>query len=414
MLDRSASSADAPISLADAHRAVLAAAQPLGTEDVALGDALGRVLACDLHAADDLVPFARSAMDGFAVRASDVVPGTRLPLAAAPVFAERGEAVHQPGTATPIGTGAALPKGADAVVPIERVRVEADAVRVFEPMEPGAHVFPAGEDARRGERILRAGTELRAGSIGLAAAAGFATLPVVRRPRVAVVCTGSELVPVEATPGQGEIRESNGTMLAAALKAAGADVVAVRTVRDDPAAVQQALREACDGADVVITSGGASVGERDYVKAAWRAAGAQFAFTSVAIRPGRPVGFARRGDTLVFVLPGNPAAAFVCFFVLVRPALLRLSGSEQPMLPSVRARLSGRLQGKEQRTFFAFATLRLNPKGLVATVLDNQCSSLTRTASDANALIVIPPGCGERSDGDKIDAIVLDARATFA
>ena len=393
--------------------AAIAAIGTLSGETIALDAAQGRCVADDVFAADDLVPFARSAMDGFAVRAADTGPHVRLPIADERAYAALGIVAHAPGTATAIATGAAIPSGADAVVPIEDVDVTGTIVMLHERLQPGDHVFPAGEDARRGDLLVPRGTRLGAGAIGLLAAAGIAHPTVTRRPRVRVLSTGDELVPVDAQPAFGQIRNSNAPFLRAVLEREDADILELRSVADTRADFDAALTEARD-ADVIITSGGASAGERDYVKAALHDAGAEFAFTSIGIRPARPTGFARLGASLVFVLPGNPAALTVAVHALVRPALRRLAGDAAPDLPRLRARLAGELRARPERVYFAFAAARIVAGEIVVTPLGDQCSALTRLGADANALAIVGPNSGTLRDGDTVEILLTGGLGTAA
>lgn len=401
--------ADDPVPFENALRRIAAACDALASETVALADAAGRVLARTLTADEDLVPFARSAMDGYAVRSAETLARRDFPVRAR-AYAERGpERAHEPGTATAIATGAPLPLGADAVVPFEDVVASSDAVRLPRPLAPGANVFPPGEDARRGDVLARAGEALRPAALGLLAAAGHDTVAVIRRPRVALVTSGEEIVDVAAMPGFGEIRNSNATALAAALAAFGAELATRAHVRDDRAEMRAALLAAAGDADLVVTTGGASVGERDFVKPVLDELGAAFAFRSVAMRPARPTGFAVLGGTRVAALSGNPAAASVALHELVRAAVFGLAGRRDVRLPRVPARLRGELHGKGARTYFAFAALHVDADGrLEATPLRNQCSALTRTSLDASGFAVVEPGRGDVANGETIEVDVFD------
>ncbi len=394
----------------DAVRAILDACEPLASETVALGAAAGRIVARSLIADDDLVPFARSAMDGYAVLAAETRTAPRTFVVRARAYAERGpERRHEAGTATPVATGAPIPAGADAVVPFEDVVLRDGAIVCARSVTAGAHVFPPGEDARRGDVLARAGDVLSAAVLGLLAAAGHATLEVVRRPRVAIVTSGDEIVPVDASPAYGEIRNSNATSIAAGLASFGADVGQVVHVRDDRALLREALLAAAGVADLVVTTGGASVGERDFVKPVLDELHAAFAFRTVAMRPARPTAFARLGDARIAALSGNPAAASVALHELVRPAVHALAGRRRTRLPRVAARLRGELHAKGERTYFAFVALHVDAGGrLEATPLNNQCSALTRTSVDASAFAVVAPGRGDVRYGDTIEVDVFD------
>ncbi len=399
---------DLALAFEDAVAAIRAWCRPLGAETVALEDAAGRVLASSVLAADDLVPFARSAMDGYAVRAVETRLARRFTIRDR-AYAERGpERRHQPGTAVAIATGAPLPHEADAVVAFEDVAVVDGTIVLDGPVAPGTHVFPPGEDARRGETLARAGDVLGPAHLGLLAAAGASTLSVVRKPRLAVITSGEEIVPVAAAPAHGEIRNSNATMLVAALRSFGADVVRVAHARDERAAVRETILRAAREADLVVTTGGASVGERDFVKPVLAELGADFAFRSVAMRPARPTAFARLGDARIAALSGNPAAAWVALHELVRIAACALAGRSDGRLPRIPARLHGELHGKGVRTYFAFVALAVDPSGRFEAVpLENQCSALTRTSLDASGFAVLGPGRGDVGSGETVDVDVF-------
>ena len=394
----------------DAVRAVAASCATLESETVRLADAAGRIVARVVVADDDLVPFARSAMDGYAVAAAE----TRDVPHAFPVrhrsYAERGtERRHEPGTATAVATGAPIPLGADAVIPFEDVEARDGTIVVLRGVAAGSHVFPPGEDARRGDVLVRAGDVLGPATLGLLAAAGRPTLEVVRRPRASVVTSGDEIVAVAASPGFGEIRNSNATTACAALASFGADVVRHVHVRDDRARLRSVLSDVADECDLVVTTGGASVGERDFVKPVLDELGAAFAFRSIAMRPARPTAFAELGRARVAALSGNPAAASVALHEIVRVAVFSLAGRRETRLPRVAARLRGNLHGKGERTYFAFVALHVDADGrLEATPLDNQCSALTRTSVEASGFGVIGPGRGDAGFGETIEVDVFD------
>jgi molybdopterin molybdotransferase len=332
-------------------------------------------------------------MDGYAVRASECALATQdypieLPVAGQ-VFAERGESTLAPGTALAITTGSPIPRGADAVIPHERAERHGASMRIFAPVAPGDSVFPPGEDFRRGDELVAAGEVLNPGQLALLAFAGRPTVRVFRRPRVAIVCTGNELVDVAATPARGQVRNSNAVALSALVLATGGEPRNEGVAPDNRGALAAMLQRARRGADLVITTGGASAGERDLVKSVLIELGAEFRFTHVRMRPGRPFGFAKWGGIPVCVLPGNPAAAFVCFHKLVRPALACLSGRRATELPKLQARLEADLHGRPGRRYFVLARLHCDAEGFVVNPLANQCSALVRTAADANAIVTV-------------------------
>jgi len=395
----------------EAREIILAAVESLPVESVALADALGRVIAEDVVAEADLVPYARSAMDGYALRATDTQGAEperplRIPVVGR-ALAEEGEAFLAPGTAMAITTGAPVPHAADAVIPFEQVERREDAIVLSAPARSGSCIFPPAEDVRRGDRLLERGEILQAATLALLAFVGRSEVRVHRRPRVGVVCTGNELVDVAATPGRGQIRNSNAFTLSALVAECGAEARFGGTAPDDPKALRGMLESACRGADLLLTTGGASVGERDLVKDVLAELGAEFRFRSVAVRPGKPIGFGMWDALPVCVLPGNPAAAFVGFYEFVRPALLRLAGRRETSLPAVSARLRRPVKSKAGHHYVILAQLDLTPQGFVVTPLPNQCSVLVRTAAQSNALIVLPEAVSH-DPGDTVEVQVLD------
>jgi len=399
------------IEFREAQRRVIEACTPLASETVALADADGRVLAADVVAGEDLVPFARSAMDGFALQAAETSCGSVFPVRAT-AYAEAAAAVrHVAGTATAIATGAPLPLGANAVVALEDVGRDNGSIRLTRPLRPGEHVFPPGEDACRGQRLVAAGTGLEPCHLGLLASAGCTRLSVRRRPRIAIICGGDELVPVDGTPAYGQIRNSNATTVRTLAVRAGGVIVSETTVPDERKTLVDTLQRALLSADVIVTTGGASVGERDFIKPVLRELRATFAFESVALRPARPTAFATLGAVRIAALPGNPAALFVALVELVSPALAALQGADRLHLPQIRARLEGSVHAKANRTYLPFVHVRWHD-GYVAKPLDNQCSALTRTAADAHGLAVIEPGRRDYVGGDEV-AVDLYRAPTF-
>jgi molybdopterin molybdotransferase len=375
----------------EALRTILSTVQTLRSESVALAQALGRINAATVIADEDAVPFPRSAMDGYAVRASECALATpdrpiELPVAGQ-VFAEQGESSLPLGAALAITTGAPLPCGADSVIPHERTERRGATLRIFAPVSLGDCVFPPGEDFRRGDELVAIGEVLNPGKLALLAFAGRPTVLVFRRPRVAIVCTGNELVDLAAAPARGQVRNSNAVALSALVLAAGGEPRYEGVARDSRAALASILQRARCGADLLITTGGASAGERDLVKSVLTELGAEFHFTHVAMRPGRPFGFAEWDGIPVCVLPGNPAAAFVCFQKLVRPALARLSGNHVTALPEMRARLGAELHTRPGRRYFVLARLECKSGGFVVKPLANQCSERHRHGPRDNGWI---------------------------
>lgn len=316
--------------VADHLAAVLALVAPLPVVDLGPGAAAGHVLAVDLHAPELLPRWDNSAMDGYAVRRSDVAAAgpdrpVTLPVVADLPAGTASRARVAAGTAARIMTGAPVPAGADAVVPVEHTDGGTATVRIDRAPAPGAHIRRAGEDVAAGDLVLRAGTLLGPAQVAAAAAVNAGAVRVHRRPRVAVLSTGSELVPAGTALAHGQLPDSNSVLLAAAVAAAGADVVRVGSVADDPARLADVLRDVAAEADLVVTSGGVSAGAYDVVKELLRGQGVVFG--PVAMQPGKPQGAGRLADgTPILCLPGNPVSAHVSAELFVRPVVRRLRG----------------------------------------------------------------------------------------
>lgn len=409
-------------SFEEARKTILSTVQPVEATRVSLRDALGRIAAETIVADADAVPFPRSAMDGYAVRATECTRATQehpveLPLVGQ-VFAEQTESTLVPGTTLAITTGAPLPFGADAMIPYELIERHGDTIHIFAPVASGDRVFPPGEDIHRGDELVVAGEFLRAGNLALLAFAGATHLQACQRPRVAVLCNGQELVDPGVTPGRGQVRNSNAVLLSSLVAEFGGLPNDRGTAPDDLAVLSDMLESAGHDSDLLITTGGASKGERDLVKGVLKDLGAKFLFEQVAMRPGKPFGFAMWRGKPVCVLPGNPAAAFVCFQELVRPALARLAGKQDVSLPVVRARLQVSLHARSERRYFVLARLDLTANGFAVTPLDNQCSALVRTAADSNAIIVVretsSEGASRVNSGEFVDVEVLEWPRTLA
>lgn len=324
------------ISINEALDAVLGAVATGGVESVPLLDALGRTLAEDVVAPDDVPPFSNSAMDGFALRVADQTGRRSLRLVAE---IPAGYVFHEelpPGGVARIMTGAPLPPGADAVVEVEATTVCGEEVEIENPVERGRNVRYVGEDVRRGSILLTAGDAIEAAHLGVLASAGVARVRVARRPSVAILSTGSELVPIDQRPGPGQIRNSNSYTAYGQAREAGAAPVMLGIARDDREETREQLRRALRE-DVVITSGGVSVGDYDFVKAVQEELGVERRFWGVRTKPGKPLVFGVRDRTLVFGVPGNPVAAMVSFEVYIRPALLRMQGRRDVWRPWVLA-----------------------------------------------------------------------------
>jgi len=371
---------------------VLARAAPLEAEEVPVAQAAGRVLAESVVARTDLPPFDSSAMDGFAVRAADT-PGrlTVVGQSAAGAPATRELAA---GEAIAISTGAVVPAGADAVVPVERTSGDVEVERVV----LGDNIRPRGGDVRAGTVVASAGSVLRPAQLGALAAAGVAAVRCARRPRAAVLATGSEL----RSPGEllapGEIYESNSILIGAQLASAGADVTVLEPVSDEADATRTALERGLES-DVLVTSGGVSVGPHDLVRAALSALGAEEVFWRVAVKPGKPIAFAVRGPTLVFGLPGNPVSSLVAFELFVRPALLALQGAAEPRPAYLPGRLGAPLRRNDQRDELVRARTRIERDAVILEPLPGQESHMIVRSAAASALVLVPRGPGALPEG---------------
>ncbi len=379
----------------DAQQKILAALAPLPSESVPLAAAHGRILAAPPLAAVDLPGFDNSAMDGYAVRAEDVAGAG----AAAPVRLQlmgqvaAGEFFSDPVTAgncVRIFTGSPLPAGADAVVMQEDTRAAADgAVEILDRVRAWENVRLQGEDARRGSPGGAVGERISAGRIGLLAASGVVEVRAGRRPVTGLLATGNELREAGAILGRGEIFESNRAMLAPLVTAAGGVVKIYPMVPDTLAATRAALERALTECDVVITTGGVSVGALDFVKAAWTELGGTVEFWRVAMKPGKPFAFGKRDGRSWFGLPGNPVSALVTFLLLARPALLKLQGATELMLPSHPAVLTQVLANRGDRRHFV--RVRVDESGRARSA-GTQASHFLSSAAAANGLVEVPPG----------------------
>ena len=380
------------LTLEDALARILERAQPLPAETVAVADAAGRTLRQAAQSQVDLPPFASSAMDGFAVRAGET-PG-ELPVAFRIAAGSPAPEPLPARAAAGIATGAAVPEGADAVVPVERVGDRGDRVEIPEQAHSGQHIRPRGGDVREGEVVAEAGTRLGATQIGALAATGVAEVRCSVRPHVAVLATGSELRAAGEPLDYGQIYESNRAMIAAVLRTAGAEVELLPVVEDDEDAHRVALERGL-GADVLVTSGGVSMGPHDLVRRVAADLGVEEVFWGVAVKPGKPLAFGIRGATLVFGLPGNPVSSLVGSLVFVRPALLALQGVETVDLGYEHGRAATTFRRNPQRDEFVRARRRTGEDGVFLEPVTGQESHMIVRAATADALVHVPRGEGE-------------------
>jgi molybdopterin molybdotransferase len=393
------------LSIAEAQRLVLEHARPLPAETVALEDAARRVLAEPARAEIDLPPFPSSAMDGYAVRGADT-PG-RLRVEARIAAGKPAVGALEPGQAMGIATGGVVPAGADAGIPIEYVVEHGNAVEIRSAVESGENVRPRGGDIRAGEVVVEPGSVLTPARLGALAAAGIPQVQCARRPRATVLPTGTELRRPGEVLGAGEIYEANGLILAAQLEAAGAVVELMPAVGDDEAAHRGALEHAL-GADVVVTSGGVSVGPHDLVRRVEAELGVEEVFWRVSVKPGKPLAFGVRERTLVFGLPGNPVSALVGFVLFVEPAIRALQGVPEPLPRFDRGRLAGARRRNPERDELLRARLRRSEGGPVLEPLSGQESHMIARSAGADALVFVPRGEGELADGASVEYLRLD------
>jgi molybdopterin molybdotransferase len=388
---------------------VLRNAPLLSSEEVPLEVALGRVLAEDVASDVDMPPFDRSAMDGFALRAEDVAGApVTLPVAGLLRAGQYSEAGLLAGQAVQIMTGAPVPPGATAVQPVEKTRsVDGGSrVEVLVPVEAGAHIARRGSEVRAGDLVLRGGNAIDPAAISVLAAVGKARVRVGGRPRVAVLVTGDELVEVSETPGPGRIRNSNGPAVVAQARWAGAEARALGLVPDDPQRIAAAVADGL-GADVLVVSGGVSVGVYDLVEGVFDSLGVEVLFDKVAIKPGAPLVFGRRGATLVFGLPGNPVSAQVTFDVFVRSALLRMQGARVVSRPTVEVELLGPVRNRSGREAHMPARVRSEGGRLVADPIRSMGSADVAAHARANALLVLAADRVDARAGERAPARLL-------
>ena len=394
--------------LSSALRLVLDACSPLPAERVAIEHALDRVAAADGRSAVDLPPFDRSAMDGFAVRAADTGPGARLRLSGETAAGETPSTAVTPGTAMLLTTGAALPEGADAVLQAELAERDGDAIVCREAIPASRHVRFRGEDVRRGDVLAPAGEPVNLQRLSALASAGVGALEVHRRARVRVLATGSELLPIGAPPEPGRIHESNRLVVASMVARAGGQVLGTSTVADDAAATRAAIAAALADTDVLLITGGVSVGAHDHVKRALDSCGVEERFWRVRMKPGKPLWFGVRGATLVFGLPGNPLSAIAGVLCLVEPALRALQGESGAGLRTRPARLTTAARADDGRTTLLAANYAQGGDGVLeATPLAQQGSHLTGALAHAHGFVVVPHDAGALAAGTVVDAIPL-------
>jgi molybdopterin molybdotransferase len=391
------------LSLEEALKRILEQVKPLGPEVVPLAAGAGRVVFEDARAVVDLPPFASSAMDGFAVRSEDTP--ARLPVVARIAAGVPAPRSLGAGEAMAIATGGVVPAGADSVIPIEYVVESDNEVEIPESVVQGDNVRLRGGDVTAGDVVVPSGARLRAAQIGALAAAGLDHVVVGRRPAIAVLATGTELRRPGEPLGPGEVYEANGVLLATAF-AAAADVEVLPVVADDEPSHREALERGL-ASDVLVTSGGVSVGPRDLVRRILGELGVEEVFWGVAVKPGKPLAFGVRGSTLVFGLPGNPVSSLVGAEVFVRPALLALQGASVPGPVFSEGRLAASVRRNAHRDEFLRARSVSSENGILLDPVRGQESHMIARAAAADALVLAPRGEGELAAGERVRYLPL-------
>jgi molybdopterin molybdotransferase len=398
----------------DAQALVLSALKTRPPESVLLAEALGRSLAREVRARENIPPFTKATMDGYALRAEDTQAAGRDNTVELEVTEDlpAGRLSRKfvgPGQAVRIMTGAPLPKGADAVVMVEDTEKSGGRVKVRRAVRPADNTGQAGEDLKKGELVLERGAVIGPAETGLLAAAGLARVPVVRRPKLAVIATGDEIVEPGEKKAPGQIRNSNGPALLAMALRAGAEAKYLGIARDRTSSLRVKLARA-KGADILVLSGGVSVGDYDLVKDELRGAGVRPVFWQVRIKPGKPVFFGRRGRQLVFGLPGNPTSAMVTFLLFVQPAIGRMLGRTSPDPNKGRAILREDIVLKPGRTQFLRGVLDAEGPVLTVAPYPDQKSGVLRSMARSRVLIVVPADVSRLEKGRDVEILYMDGK----
>jgi molybdopterin molybdotransferase len=400
------------ISVDEALALVLDSVAPLGLERVSILKARRRVLGEELRSPRDIPGFDNSAMDGYAVRGAEVVAAAenrpvRLAVTETIAAGMMPSKTVGPGQAARIMTGAPIPQGADAIVPVERTRGAGDSVEILASAEPGAFVRPRGEDLRRDESVLSPGRVLTAADLGTLASLNRAMVYVYRRPRVAIIATGDELVDVDQVPTGSQVINSSAYSLFGAIEAAGGEPVMLGIAPDQPDQVRARLKQAA-GFDMALSTGGVSAGEFDYVKGALDGLGMRELFHGVAQRPGRPLKYGLIDGRPFFGLPGNPVSTMVCFFLYARAALRKMGGANALGLPRIQVRCAVDIAKPKHLTEFARVRLEREGERWMARPTGNQSSGALSSLSKADALLIGPAGENPLKAGSELTALLLD------
>jgi molybdopterin molybdotransferase len=395
------------IAVGEALDTILARINPAGAERIMITQAPGRVLAEDVVSAITIPPLDNSAMDGYAVRASDLtVMPVRLRVIGDLPAGSRWRTELKPGEAVRIMTGAPVPDGADTVIRQEVTRRDGDFVEILE-RESALHIRHAGEDIQAGQRIIASGTRLRPAHIGVLASIKRAAVSVYQRPRVAILSTGDELVDIDGDVGDGRIVNSNSYSLAALVQEAGGIPLMLGIARDTPADLRACFEQGLH-ADIIISSGGVSVGDYDFVKDVLRDLGAEMSFWKVAMRPGRPLAFGMIGGRPAFGLPGNPVSAMISFEQFVRPAIRKMSGLQNLFRRSLTAVLDEPVVTKAGLTYFVRCRVSRDGDGYRARITGEQGSGILMSMAEANALMIVSGDAPGVQVGDRVQVQILD------
>ncbi|MCB0833171.1 MAG: molybdopterin molybdotransferase MoeA [Bacteroidetes bacterium] len=399
------------LSYKEAKTTVDRCTQVLAAKTVPLSEASGHVLGFDVQSNENVPSFDNSAMDGFAVRATDTESATKEFPVELRVIGKLHAGDWPPqkigaGESIQIMTGAPMPEGSDAVVMVEKSELANGTVRIFEKVSPGEHRRPAGDDIQKGECVFSAGRVLDPYDIGVLASMGHATVPVIPLPSVALVATGDELVELDQPLSPGKIRASSRYALAAHLRQLGCPVLDLGLVRDDPRAVEAALRKAFT-CDAVLTTGGVSMGEHDFVRTSLEEIGVDLKFWKVKQKPGKPLVFGTSGHRLFFGLPGNPVSTLLCYKLYAEPALRKMAGHTLLDLPQLRAVLKDSLRKKTSLTQFFRGRVYVEDNRIAVTVSPNQSSGVLSSLAFSNALIVAEEGISELSAGTEVTVLLI-------
>lgn len=400
------------IRVEEAIEKILLNVHPLGFEKASILEALGRVIAEDAIAPRDLPPYDNSGMDGYAIRSEDIAGASEKDPVRLEVIEDLragffAKNIVQSGKAIRIMTGAPIPQGADAVVPMEETKTEGGIVLILKSVRPGEFIRKAGEDVKRGDRVISKGEVIRPAEVGILASIGKPFVLVYRRPVVAILCTGEELVDVGETLEGAKIVSSNSYTLAAQVKECGAIPMQMGIARDDKDEIKEKLLQGLH-ADLFISSAGVSVGDYDFVRDALRELGAELIFWQVAMKPGKPVAFWKYGERPIFSLPGNPVSSMVTFEQFVRPALLRMMGHNRIYRPVIEATLKEEIRKEPGKKHFVRGILSYGRGGYTVTTTGAQGSGILSSMVRANGLIIVPEDCESVKAGERVRVQIIN------